>query len=67
MHKMFIIILLVVFYHQHNNKNKNKPIELLTMVLFDSCYMFRSAYGTIFRQSHQICNLLLNCPNTYPY
>jgi hypothetical protein len=26
---------------QHNNKNK--PIELLTLVLFDSCYMFQSA------------------------
>jgi hypothetical protein len=33
------IIRLVVFGLQHNNKNK--PIELLTLVLFDSCYMFR--------------------------
>jgi hypothetical protein len=35
--------------------NKNKPIALLTLVLFNGCYMFQSAYGTIFRQSHQLC------------
>jgi hypothetical protein len=46
-------------------KNKNKPIELLTLVLFGSCYMFRSTFGTIFRQS-QIRFLLLNCPNMVP-
>jgi hypothetical protein len=44
------------FVRQHNNKNK--PLKLLTLVLFDSCYMFRSAYGIIFRQSHQIRLLL---------
>jgi hypothetical protein len=58
---------MVVFGHQHNNKNKNKPIKLLMLVLFDSCYMFRSMYGTIFSQSHQIHLLLLNCPNMDPY
>jgi hypothetical protein len=42
---------LVVLGCQHN---KNKPIELL---------MFWSTAGTIFMQSHQICLLLLNCPN----
>jgi hypothetical protein len=51
----------VVFGRQHNNKNK--PIELLTLVLFDSCYMFLPTFGTIFRQSSQIRLLLLNCAN----
>jgi hypothetical protein len=56
----------VVFSRQHNNKNTSKLIELLTLVLFDSCYMFRSTFATIFRQSHQIHLLLLNCPNMDP-
>jgi hypothetical protein len=34
----FAVLWLVVFGRQH--KNKNKTIELLTLVLFDSCYMF---------------------------
>jgi hypothetical protein len=42
---------LVGFGSQHNDKNKQ--IELHKTVLFDSCSMFRSSYGTIFRQSHQ--------------
>jgi hypothetical protein len=46
---------------------KNKPIELLTSVLFDICYMFQSTFGSIFRQSHQIRLLLLNCANMNPY
>jgi hypothetical protein len=58
---------LVVFGRQHNNKNKNKPIDLLTLVLFDSCYTFRSTFGTIFSQSHQLRLLLLNCPNMGAY
>jgi hypothetical protein len=49
---------LVVPGRQHNKKNK--PIE--RFILFDSCYMFRSAYKTIFRQSHQMRLLLSNCP-----
>jgi hypothetical protein len=47
--------------------NKNKRTELLTLVLFDGCYAFRSACGTIFRQSHQIRLLSLNWPNMDPY
>jgi hypothetical protein len=50
---------LVVSDHQHNTKNK--PIRLLTLLVFDSCYMFRSTFGTIFKQFHQIHLLLLNC------
>jgi hypothetical protein len=38
-----------------------QPIALLTWVSFDSCYMFQSAYGTVFRQAHEIHLLLLNC------
>jgi hypothetical protein len=58
---------LVVYDCQHNNKIKNKPVELLTLVLFDSCYMFLPTLGTIFRQSHQIRLMLLSCPNGDPY
>jgi hypothetical protein len=29
--------------------NKKKPIELLILNLFKGCYMFRPAYGAIFR------------------
>jgi hypothetical protein len=42
----------LIFGRQHNNKNK--PFELLTLVVSDSGYMFRSTFGTIFRQTHQI-------------
>jgi hypothetical protein len=58
---------LVVFGSEHNNKNENKPLELLTLNLFDSSYMFRSPFGTIFRHSHKILLLLLNCANMDPY
>jgi hypothetical protein len=40
---------------------------MVTLRLFDSCYMLRSAYGTIFKQSHQICLLLLNWHNVDPW
>jgi hypothetical protein len=58
------LLLLAAFVRQHNNKNKT--VELLTLVLFDSCYLFRSTFGRIFRQSHQIGLLLLNCTNMDP-
>jgi hypothetical protein len=44
-----ILVRFVAFGCQHN-KNKNKQIELLILVLFDSCYIFRSTLWTIFRQ-----------------
>jgi hypothetical protein len=34
---------LVVFGRQQNDKSKDKQIEPLTLVLFDSFYMFRSS------------------------
>jgi hypothetical protein len=36
------------------------------LVLFDSCYMFRSTHATIFRQFQYIRLVLLNCTNTNP-
>jgi hypothetical protein len=56
---------LLVFGSQQNNKNK--PVELLTLVLFDRCYKFRSTFGIFLKQSHLIRLLLLNCPNMDPY
>jgi hypothetical protein len=47
--------------------HQNKPIELLSLVSFDSCPMFRPTFRTIFRQSHRILLLLINCPNMDPY
>jgi hypothetical protein len=43
--------------------SNNKPIELLTLVLFDSFCMFRSTFSTTFKQVHQIRFLLLKCLN----
>jgi hypothetical protein len=40
---MNVQLWLAVFGRQHNNKNK--PIELLTLVLFDGCYMFGPHFG----------------------
>jgi hypothetical protein len=38
--------------------NKNKPIKLLTLVLFNGCYMFRSTHGAIFRQLQTIARIM---------
>jgi hypothetical protein len=55
----------VVFDREHNSKYKS--VELLTLFLFDICYIVQCTYGTTFRQSHEIYLLLLNCPNMDPY
>lgn len=46
------VLRMIVFGRCHNNKNENKPNHLLTLVLFDRCYMFRFTLDTIFRLSH---------------